>query len=358
VRSPRSAPRPRSVRRRAVVAGVAILLPALAAAIPALPAGAADGSSSVKCSTGSSCEIMLEHMIHFGGRNYSPGAENMVVDITPPPCLWIPQGDAHTGSQVVIDFYNNTDPGAGALFDGQHAFQEAKQLVGQNPMPPGTWYELPVNPNDTQAQIQECLNEPLFFWDVPGAPLPGIEVPPQTLAQLALAKMNVPQAGPMILSPRSGNSYSNLPTFSRVTLSFRPEFGPGGLPYVTDNAQLGDQGATVWVEATPLQLSTNDNAARLETAGCGYLGSTEMVRNPGAVAHTGANGTADCGVTFRQPGQWNITATLTWRACWAVGVQDGPPPAGCNPVPGAALDPVNWARNVNIHEIQAANGGG
>jgi hypothetical protein len=83
-----------------------------------------------------------------------------------------------------------------------------------------------------------------------------------------------------------------------------------------------------------------------------------MVRNPGAVAHTGANGTADCGVTFRQPGQWNITATLTWRACWAVGVQDGPPPAACNPVPGAAFNPVNWARNVNIHEIQAANGGG
>jgi hypothetical protein len=79
---------------------------------------------------------------------------------------------------------------------------------------------------------------------------------------------------------------------------------------------------------------------------------------PGAVAHTGANGTADCGVTFRQPGQWNITATLTWRACWAVGVQDGPPPTACNPVPGAALNAVNWARNVNIHEIQAANGGG
>jgi hypothetical protein len=249
-------------------------------------------------------------------------------------------------------------PWPGGLFDGEHAFQEAKQLVNQNPTPPGTWYELPVNPNDTQAQVQECLNEPLFFWDVPGAPLPGIEIPPQTLAQLALAKMNVPQAGKMILSPRSGNSYSNLPTFSRVTLSFRPEIGPGGLPYVTDNAQLGDQGATVWVEATPLQLSTNDNSARLDTGGCGYLGSTEMVRNPRAVAHTGANGTADCGVTFRQPGTWNITATLTWRACWAVGVQDGPPPAGCNPVPGAALNAVNWARNVNIHEIQAANGGG
>ena len=101
---------------------------------------------------------MLEHMINFGGKNYSPGAENTVVDITPPPCLWIPEGDAHTGSQYVIDFYDNTDPGPSALFDGEHAFQEAKQLVNQNPIPPGTWYELPVNPNDTQAQVQQCLN--------------------------------------------------------------------------------------------------------------------------------------------------------------------------------------------------------
>ena len=339
--------------RLAIVAGLA----ALVAAVPSLPASAADGSSSVSCSTGSSCEIILEHMIHFGGHDYSPGAENTVVDITPPPCLWIPQGDAHTGSQVVINFYG-TDPGPGAPYDGQHAFTEAKQLVNENPMPAGTWYELPVNPNDNAAQTQECLNEPLFFWDVPGAPLPGIQVPPRTLAQLALAKMNIPQAGRMILSPASGNSYSNLPTFARTTLSFRPEFGAGGMPYVTDNAQLGDQAATVWVRATPLQLSTSDNSARLDTAGCGYLGSGEMLAHPAKVARTGANGTADCGVTFRQPGTWNITATMTWQACWAVGVDDGPPPAGCNPVAGANLNPVNWARDVNVHEIQAANGGG
>jgi len=346
---------PFSSTRLAVLAALAGLLPALAAAAPA---SAADGSSSVTCSTGSSCEIQLENMVQFGGKNYSPGAHNMVVNINPPPCLWIPQGDAHTGSQVVIDFYGNTDPGPGALFDGQHAFQEAKQLVNANPMPAGTWYELPVNPNDTQAQVKECLNQPLFFWDVPGAPLPGIPIPPETLAQLALAKMNVPGAGQMKLSPKNGNSFSNLPTFARVTLSFRPEFGPGGLPYVTDNARLGNQAATVWVEATPLQLSTNDNAARLDTGGCGYLGSAMMVRNPRAVASTGANGTADCGVTFRQPGQWTITATLTWHACWVVGVVNGPPPANCAPVPGADLNPANWARNVNVHEIQAANGAG
>ena len=339
---------------RIAVAGLAVC----AAAVPSLAASAADGSSSVSCSTGSSCEIQLEHMIKFGGANYSPGAENMVVDITPPPCQWIPIGDAHTGSQYVLNFYDNTDPGPGALFDGEQAFQQAKQLVNANPIPAGEWYWLPVNQNDTQAQAQECLQQPLYFWDPPGTALPGIQVPPQTLAQLALAKMNIPGAGRMILSPKTGNSYSNLPTFARTTLSFRPEFGAGGMPYVTDNAQLGDQAATVWVRATPLQLSTSDSSAQLEVAGCGYLGSTEMVRDPGEVASTGANGTADCGVTFRQPGTWNITATLTWQACWAVGVHDGPPPADCNAVPGANLNPANWARNVNVREIQAANGGG
>jgi hypothetical protein len=345
-----------SSTRLAVLAALAGLLAALAAAAPA---SAADGSSSVTCSTGSSCEIQLEHMVHFGGKNYSPGANNMVVDITPPPCLWIPIGDAHTGSQYVLNFYGNTDPGAGALFDGQHAFQQAQQLVNANPMPAGEWYYLPVNPNDNTAQAQACLNQPLYFWDVPGQPLPGLQLPPQTLAQLALAKMNIPGAGQMKLSPKNGNSsFSNLPTFARVTLSFQPEFGPGGRPYVTDNAQLGNQSATVWVEAMPLQLSTSDRAARLDTNGCGYLGSAMMVRNPRAVASTGANGTADCGVTFRQPGTWNITATLTWHACWAPGVVDSPPPANCTPVPGANLNPANWASNVNVREIQAANGGG
>ena len=208
--------------RSAVRLAVAAVLAALVAAAPSLPASAADGPPTVTCSTGSSCEIQLEHMVHFGGKNYSPGAENTVVDITPPTCLWIPIGDAHTVSQYVLNFYNNTDPGPGALFDGHHAFTEAQQLVNTNPIAPGTWYYLPVNPNDNQAQAQDCLNQPLYFWDPPGTPLPGLNLPPQTLAQLALAKMNIPQAGLMLLSPASGNTYSNLPTFARVTLSFRP----------------------------------------------------------------------------------------------------------------------------------------
>jgi len=347
-------------KRRHLLAGLLALTVALVPALgAAVPARAADGSSSVGCSTGSSCYIELEQMIHFGG-DYSPGANNVVVNITPPTCLWIPIGNAHTGSQYVLGFYNNTDPGPGAPFDGHHAFLEAQQLVNANPMPAGTWYYLPVNPADNPAQVQDCLNQPLYFWDVPGQPLPGVQVPPQTLAQMAIAKMLLPGAGQMRLSPASGNSYSNLPTFVRVTLRGRYETGPGGQPYLRVTAQLGNQGATVWAEATPLALNTSDSSATLDRNGCGYLGSAMMLRDPAAVARTGANGTADCGVTFRQPGTWPITAQLTWQTCWVPQVVDAPPPAGCaaNPVPGAALNPVNWARNVTVHEIQSANGPG
>ena len=300
-------------------------------------------------------------MIHFGGKDYSPGAENMVVDITPPPCLWIPEGDAHDRQPVRHRLLRRHRLRArDALFDGQHAFiGRPSSWSTRTPMPAGEWYYLPVNPNDnTGPGAGAAWPSRCSSGTCPAQPLPGIQLPPVTLAQLALAKMNVPGAGRMILSPRNGNSFSNLPTFARVTLSFRPGTGPGGMPYVTDNAQLGNQGATVWVEATPLQLSTSDSSAALDTSGCGYLGSAMMVRDPRAVASTGANGTADCGVTFRQPGRWNITATLTWRACWAPVVADGPPPANCTPVPGADLNPANWARNVNVHEIQSANGTG
>jgi len=228
-------------KRRFLLAGLLALAGLSAGWLAAAPARAADGSSSVGCSTGSSCYIELQRMIHFGG-DYSPGANNVVVNITPPTCLWIPIGDAHTGSQYVLNSYGNTDPGPGALFDGHHAFAEAQQLVNANPMPAGEWYYLPVNPADNPAQVQDCLNQPLYFWDVPGQPLPGVQVPPRTLAQMAIAKMLLPGAGQMRLSPASGNSSSNLPTFVRVTLRGRYETGGGDAAGLEHQRQLRHPG--------------------------------------------------------------------------------------------------------------------
>jgi hypothetical protein len=83
-----------------------------------------------------------------------------------------------------------------------------------------------------------------------------------------------------------------------------------------------------------------------------------MITDPQAVASTGAHGTPDCGMTFLDPGNWNLTATLAWSTCWVPEAADGPPPppADCTPVPGAELPPDVWTRAVTVHEIQAANG--
>jgi hypothetical protein len=315
-----------------VSVGYILGLAGLLSALAAVPARAADGSSSVTCATGDSCVISLDKMVQFGGANYSPGASNMVIDITPPACAWNPIGNAQTGSQYVINSYGGYPPGPGDQFDQYATYQQAKQLLATNPRPAGEWYWLPYAGYDTPAQIQECNQQPLYFWDVPGAPLPGIEIPPVTLAQLAMSKLVVPGAGAMFLSPVNGVSYSNLPVFARVTLR-GGEIGPNGLPYATDNARLGNNAATVWVEATPLQLSSTDSSATLDTNGCGYTGSAMMVHDPKAVASTGANGAADCGVTFRQPGAWTMTATMTWRTCWVPAVVNGRPPATRSPAP-------------------------
>ena len=78
------------------------------------------------------------------------------------------------------------------------------------------------------------------------------------------------------------------------------------------------------------------------------------------MAQVGVGQQIDCGVTYTAPGAYNLTANVTWNACWAEGLAttDGPPP-GCRPVPGAAglSASTSPADQVNVREIQSVNNG-
>jgi hypothetical protein len=341
------------VKRR--IAAIVVLAAGLAGpALAAAPASAGSGTSSVGCSTGDSCTAMLEKMVQFSGANYSPGASNIVVDITPPACLWEPIGDAHTGSQAILSIYGTSAPD---LYQIPHSVQVAKGLVNTQPPTPGEWYELPVNPAGTAAQRQECLTQPLYAWVPLGQAPPQINIPPRTLAQLALAKMLLPTAGNMVLNPASGQTYTNLPTYLRVTLGGIYQTAANGMPYATVTATLGNAAATVWAEPSRLRVSASGGAQyKPDTTNCGYLGSTQ-IDTPQA-ANAGPGTPIDCGATFLSPATWRLTATMTWRACWAPVAGGNPPgPGNCRPVPGAQLNGLNWNKPVIVNEIQSVNNG-
>jgi hypothetical protein len=325
--------------------------------LTAAPARADNGTSSVGCSTGDSCEVMLEKMVTFGGANYDPNTENMVVDITPPPCLWEPIGDGTTGSQAIVTEWGKDPAQAPTQFGINDSVQQAEGFLTNPPPPAGTWYELPVNEAAGQAGIAECLKMPLYAWVTPGNTPPGIDIPPATLAQLAVAKMDLPTAGEMTLNPSSGRTFTNLPTYLQVALAGNYQTDPAtGMPYTTVTAQLGDNAATVWGVPSKLRVSASGGGQYTPaTTDCGYLGSTQI--NTAAAQNAGPGTTPDCGAIFQSPATWQLTATMTWRACWVAGVVDGPPPANCQPVAGAQLNGLNWNRAVVVNEIQSVDNG-
>jgi hypothetical protein len=281
-------------------------------ALLAAPASAADGPPEVGCTTGSSCMIELNYEVTYTG---SSGGNNGVV-ITPPPCIGVPIGDAHTGSQAIISLYNNSAPvaqpttaspappsgGASSsptdtvspttsvsptgsvspttsasptasmstasttalvLSDQQQQIlDQANQLVGSNPVTPGEWYQISGNPYATATAQQRCTNLPPYIW-VAGnngtLRVKGLNIPAATLAALAYSQLNTAQLATVTLNP-TGASDTNLPTF--VDVGLRPpaegvlSITADGDPYVWATAATPDgEAATVWAWVTGLTIN-------------------------------------------------------------------------------------------------------
>ena len=106
-----------------------------------------------------------------------------------------------------------------------------------------------------------------------------------------------------------------------------------------------------------LQVSASGGAQYTpDTTNCGYLGSTEI--GTAAAQNAGPGTPIDCGVTFQSPATWQLTATMTWRACWAP-VNGGPPPAPAD-VPARPRRPAQrhgLEEADRANEIQSVNNG-
>ncbi len=375
---------------------ISVLAAIAAVGVPALfaaPASAANGPPVVGCTSGSSCIVELNYQVTYSG---STGGNNGVV-IPPPPCIGVPAGDAHTGSQAIVSLYGNTAPvpspstarpstarpstappsaGPGSTSPSpavpapspsapaatsspppdtlppaeQQILSQAQQLVNSNPIAGGEWYQIAGDPYATAAAQQVCDTLPPYAW-VPGnGPLrvSGLQIPERILATLAYNQLTTATLGTVTLNPK-GNSDTNLPTFLDVVLN-EPALGllgvtTAGIPYVSATAEADGHFATVWAKVTGLTITpgTSDampwQAKRCDVAHLNPANAHQFILgsrySKADMAQVGANQPIDCGVTYTAPGTYHLTVHVGWDACLTPGL-----PTAVGPPPGNACRPV------------------
>jgi hypothetical protein len=389
-------------------------------ALLAAPASAQNGPPEVGCTTGSSCMVELNYNVTYTGSrgghngvvikpppcigvpigNARTGSEAImslydntapVPQTSSPPAATAstaPTNDGSSPGPAGTDTATSADapttpaadpgvttvPPSDLSAQQQAIYDQARQLDSANPMPLGEWYQISGNPYATASAQGKCANLPPYVW-VDGANgtlrVRGLNIPPETLAGLAYSQLTTARLGKVTLDPQ-GASDTNLPTFVDVAMRQPPAriltVTADGDLYVWATAETPTgEAATVWAWVTGLTITAGtENATTFNQQQCSVAhlsadGHTYMLgsRYPKAeMAQVGVGQQIDCGVTYTAPGTYNLTASVTWDACWALGqATPGGPPADCKPVPGAAgLAPSTSAPvQVHVRDIQSVN---
>jgi hypothetical protein len=400
-----------------VLAGFAAAAGALVLA--AAPASAAITPPPAYCTNDSSCLVELNYQVTYSG---STGGDNGVA-FPPPPCIGVPYGDAYDGSKKILSEYGDdnpvpassptpapsvTSPTPSASVSGtaspsptalytspaadagttppaapvqltaaeQQIFNQAKSLYSTTPEPAGEWYQIDKNPAATAAAAGKCATLPAYLWVAGGSDvlrLDGLNVPVETLADLAFNQLTTARLGQVALNP-AGPSDTNLPTFVDAQLT-PPVRGilavtPDGDPFVYATAATPDgEAATVYARMTSLTFNPGTTNAKIyDLSRCSVVhqgddGLTSYALgsrySTAQMAQAGAGQAIDCGVTYTAPGTYDLTASISWKACWAPGLYTGNGlPAVCKAVPGAQdLAPTTSApAQITVREIQSDNG--
>lgn len=311
---------------------------------PGWLAGPASAGNGVGC-TGSTCSVLLSTLITLKG-DVGAGAAHVQLPVAPPPCLWQPIGDATTGSTSIIAEFGSAVPGT--PFGVYQSVQQARRLLKSRPAPPGTWWQLPVDPAASKAAQRQCFTLPLFFFTTPGQAPPAPPVPLRTLAAYAYNHMTIP--APTLTVNPAGRGYVNLATY--VWGRTRPVSATTGRPGAYEvTATLGGETVSVWAQPARGAFSVAAKGPGTPYSACGPDGSHDRVGHVPASA--GAGTPPDCGILWQAPVSGaSVTATVTWSATWGAGVLNGPGPN--------ALPPIQMTGRTApfpVAEIQSINGG-
>jgi hypothetical protein len=326
--------------RRVIAAGAVAVAAGLLAPLGTAPALA---DTHVGCS-GAGCSVSISRFITYGGSasQSGHGSGQAQVEEETPPCLWIPIGDAITGSHAILAEFPTANPSL--PFQIGDSVKQANALL-KNPAP-GTWFELPINPAAGPAGAAECLKLPLYAWVPPGGAPPMAPVPPRILAEYAFNHMIVPTPSVRTSPGVNASSYVNLATFAWA----------GNVHAVQASATLPtiDGPETVWVYADPAPSGGNPHPVSISVSGfgtvadnCGQNGSRYPVGHPPAA--TGPGVPPDCGVLWTAP---TTGAVITVRVNYHVTWGDARQVAPLHDIPMQA-----GSAPIMVQEIQSVNGG-
>ena len=313
--------------------------------VPGWLAGPARAGNGVGC-TGSTCSILLSTLITLKG-DAGAGATHVQLPVAPPPCLWQPIGDTTAGSISIIRQFGAAAPGT--PFGVYQSVRQSRALLKDKPVPPGTWWQLPVNPAASKAAQRQCFTLPLFFFTAPGHAPPTPPVPLRTLAAYAYNHMTIP--APTLTVNPARRAYVNLATYVwGRTVPVSVITGRPGAYEVT--ASLGGETVSVWAQpAARGAFSVAANGPGTPYSACGPGGSHERLGHVPASA--GAGSPPDCGVLWQAPVSGaSVSATITWSATWGAGVLNGPGPNELPPIQMTGRTPP-----FPVAEIQSINGG-
>ena len=301
--------------------------------------------SGVGCA-GNACSVLLSNLITLKG-DAGNGTGHVQLPVAPPPCLWEPIGGSTAGSASLISQFGTAAPGA--PFGVYQSVRQAKALLKDKPVPPGTWWELPVNPAAPKAAQRECYTLPLFYFTAPGQTPPTPPVPLRTLADYAYNHMAIP--APTLTVNPAGHAYVNLATY--VWGRTLPVSATTGLPGAYEvTATLGGETVSVWAQlAAQGAFSVAANGPGTAYSACGPAGSHARVGH--APAGAGAGTPPDCGVLWQAPvAGASVSATITWTVTWSAGARGGPGPNALPPIQLTGRTPP-----FPVAEIQSINGG-
>jgi hypothetical protein len=308
-------------------------------------AGAASAGSGVGC-TGNTCSVLLSNLIMLKG-DVGSGAVHVQLPVAPPPCLWQPIGGTTAGSAAIIQQFGSAVPGT--PFGVYQSVRQARTLLRDKPVPPGTWWQLPVNPAASKAAQRLCDTLPLFDFTPPGQAPPTPPVPLLTLADYAYNHMAIP--APRLTVNPAGHAYVNLATY--VWGRTLPVSRATGRPNVYEvTATLGGEIVSVWAQlAAKGAFSVGADGPGTAYSACGPDGSHDRLGHPPASA--GAGTPPDCGVLWQAPAAGvAVSATVTWSVTWGAGVLNGPGPNALPPIQMTGRTPP-----FPVAEIQSINGG-